>query len=111
MQGGSAIPNSSPNESFEALIDLLGSDDVVKDPRFGIHFDDGLRDTDGKLHFGKIHSLFSGGQDDGDRQAPAPFENTLARQSETGISNEQSNRRMVRLLPMHHSLAYFSHTS
>ena len=85
MQGGSdAISEPGPNESFDALIDLLGSDDVVKDPRFDNRSNDGLRDADGKLHFGKIHTFFSqsGGQDDGNHRVPRSSEG-LERQSET----------------------------
>jgi hypothetical protein len=74
MQGGSdAISNPGTNESFDALIDLLGSDDVVQDPRFDNPSNHGLRDDDGKLHLGKIHTFFSGKQDDGEHHmVPVP---------------------------------------
>jgi hypothetical protein len=64
MQNGSDAVNSNagPNESFDALVDLMGSDDVVNDPRFGNHPNDGLKDAEGKLHLGKIHAFFAGGK-------------------------------------------------
>lgn len=53
---------SGLNDSLDILIDLVGSDDVIEDPRFCKQPRDGLRDTDGKLHLGKIYSFFSTGQ-------------------------------------------------
>src|ERR1700691_1795258 len=104
MEGRTDSPG--PNESFDALIELLGSDDVVQDRRFNNRFDDGLRDADGKLNFGKMHSFFSGRQDDGDHQAPVSYGDTFARPSEPGISNEHPDHNIVRLLPITTFLAY-----
>ena len=57
-------PNPAQNESFDALIDLLASDDVVDDPRFRTtgqpHVNENLRDPDGRLNLSKIHSFFAG---------------------------------------------------
>lgn len=74
------------NESFDALIDLLGSDDVVEDPRFQLPSQSSsgrLRDTDGNLHLGKIHSFFSSGHNDGDRRAPVPYASSRSERGET----------------------------
>lgn len=62
----SQVPTSglNNNESFDALIDLLASDDVVEDPRFNRHHATGLRDGDGRLDLEKILSFFAGGRDD-----------------------------------------------
>ena len=91
MQEGSEAPtpNTGPNESFDVLIDLLASDDVVQDPRFVNNFGDGLRDADGKLDFEKIHTFFSGGHDNDDHPA---LRDNLARQSETRPSPDNDVR-------------------
>jgi hypothetical protein len=91
MQEGSEAPtpNTGPNESFDVLIDLLGSDDVVQDPRFVNNFGDGLRDADGKLDFEKIHTFFSGGHDNGDHPA---LRDNLGRQSETRPTSDNDVR-------------------
>ena len=56
--------NPAPNESFDALIDLLASDDVVEDPRFQNTGrppgNENLRDPDGRMNLSKIHSFFAG---------------------------------------------------
>ena len=56
--------NPAPNESFDALIDLLASDDVVEDPRFRNTgqppVNENLRDPDGRMNLDKIHSFFAG---------------------------------------------------
>lgn len=54
--------NSESNESFDALIELLASDNVAEDPRFN-HPSTGLRDDEGNLDLGKIHSFFAAGRD------------------------------------------------
>lgn len=80
--------NSKPrsNKSFDALIDLLGSDDVMEDPRFCDQRPNRgeLRDPDGKLHFRQIHPFFS--------SAPMPF---AARKYATGESTDRPDN-MVR---------------
>lgn len=83
---------SSPNESLDALIDLVGSDDIMEDPRFCKQpSNDGLRDTDGKLHLGKIHSFFSAGQ------APVlSAYSATARQYASDSSNDRVGQDMVR---------------
>ncbi|EGO23537.1 hypothetical protein SERLADRAFT_438849 [Serpula lacrymans var. lacrymans S7.9] len=50
-----------PNESFEALIDLLASDDILEDIRLSSPQSNprDLRDSDGRLDFEKIRSFFS----------------------------------------------------
>ncbi|KIM74781.1 hypothetical protein PILCRDRAFT_827841 [Piloderma croceum F 1598] len=97
MPGGSdAVSNPGTNESFDALIDLLGSDDVVQDPRFGNPSNHGLRDDDGKLHLGKIHTFFSGGQDDGEHHAvPVPSGDDLEEQSEIDHSSPEGDKSPV----------------
>ena len=102
MEGGLTDP--VPNESFDALIDLLGSDDVVNDPRFGNHFDDGLRDADGKLPFNKIHAFFSGAQSD--HPVPLLSSDIFPPQSEMGTTNEHN---IVRLHTTATSLVFLSH--
>jgi hypothetical protein len=100
MQGGSdAVVNLSPgtNESFDALIDLLGSDDVVQDPRFSNPSNHGLRDDDGKLHLGKIHTFFSGGQDD-DEHHTVPVPSGDEEQSETDHNSVRHPQMHIALL-------------
>lgn len=47
------------NLTFEALVELLGSEDVLKESQGEDHAStSGLRDKDGNLHFGKIRSFF-----------------------------------------------------
>lgn len=100
MQGESdAVVNLSPgtNESFDALIDLLGSDDVVQDPRFSNPSNHGLRDDDGKLHLGKIHTFFSGGQDD-DEHHTVPVPSGDEEQSETDHNSVRHSQMRIALL-------------
>lgn len=58
--------NPAQNESFDALIDLLASDDVVDDPRFRDTgqppVNENLRDSDGRMNLSKIHSFFAGNE-------------------------------------------------
>ncbi|KZP13951.1 hypothetical protein FIBSPDRAFT_1049120 [Athelia psychrophila] len=57
------LASSESNESFDALIDLLASENVAEDPRFNQHASTGLRDDEGNLDLGKIHSFFAAGRD------------------------------------------------
>lgn len=63
-------PNPAQNESFDALIDLLASDDVVDDPRFRNTgqppVNENLRDSDGRMSLSKIHSFFAGNDKEGE---------------------------------------------
>ena len=56
-------PNPAQNESFDALIDLLTSDDVVEDPRFRYTGqpleNENLRDSEGRMDLNKIHTFFA----------------------------------------------------
>lgn len=94
MAGDSEATSSKPgpNESLDALIDFLGSDDVMEDPRFCKKSSDNeLRDIDGKLHLGKIHSFFSAGQ------TPVSFaDSAAARRYASDVSNDRVDRDMVR---------------
>ncbi|KAF7974743.1 hypothetical protein HWV62_11319 [Athelia sp. TMB] len=55
--------NLESNESFDALIDLLASDNVAEDPRFNQYSSPGLRDDQGNLDLGKIHTFFAAGRE------------------------------------------------
>lgn len=63
-------PADNPNSSFDALIDLLASDDIAgadSHPSHSPHHTVQLRDTSGKLAFDKIHLMFATQNLDPDR--------------------------------------------
>lgn len=101
MQNDPGLEAGSPvnNKSFDALIDLLGSDDVGEDPRFRTSNDplnQRLRDPHGHLNLRRVHSFFSGDRQDDDWQTPGPFGEPLAGQGKIGAQNDGSDEGRVR---------------